>query len=100
MQGYHVLAAALFLPALLLEARLLAVALAIAAAVFIAVEVLRIGQVSTPNWISLCCSQDRVPHDVRPEQGKAAHACAPAQERLCPKAFHLSTACTKHGVTP
>ena len=44
-QGYHILAAALFLPALLLEPRLLAVALAIAAAAFIAVEVLRIGQV-------------------------------------------------------
>ena len=48
LQGYHVLAAALFLPALLLEPRFLAMALAIAAAAFIAVEILRVGQVHLP----------------------------------------------------
>ena len=47
-QGYHILAAALFAPALLLEPQLLAVALAIAAAAFIALEILRIGQVQLP----------------------------------------------------
>ena len=45
IQGYHILAAALFAPALLLEPQLLAIALAIAAAAFIALEMLRIGQV-------------------------------------------------------
>ena len=45
MQGYHILAAALFAPALLVEPQLLAIALAIAAAAFIALEILRVGQV-------------------------------------------------------
>ena len=44
-QGYHILAAALFAPALLLEPQLLAVALAIASALLVAVEVVRVGNV-------------------------------------------------------
>ncbi len=42
-QGYHLLAMALFSPALLLEPQLLAVSLAIAAAALMAVETLRVG---------------------------------------------------------
>ena len=45
MQGYHILAAALFAPALLLEPQLLAVALAVASALLVAVEVVRVGNV-------------------------------------------------------
>ena len=45
VQGYHILAAALFAPALLLEPQLLAVALAIASALLVAVEVVRVGNV-------------------------------------------------------
>lgn len=42
-QGYHILAMALFLPALLTEPQLLALSLAIAAAALIVAEVLRVG---------------------------------------------------------
>ena len=43
-QGYHILALALFLPALLTEPQLLALSLGIAAAALIAAEVLRVGR--------------------------------------------------------
>ena len=45
MQGYHLLAAALFAPALVLQASLLGVALGAALALMIAAEVLRLGHV-------------------------------------------------------
>lgn len=45
MQGYHLLAAALFAPALVLQAPLLGVALGAALALMIAAEVLRLGHV-------------------------------------------------------
>lgn len=45
MQGYHILAMALFTPALLVEPQLLSISLAIAAALLMAVEVLRVGGV-------------------------------------------------------
>ncbi len=44
-QGYHILAMALFAPALLLEPQLLAVSLAIASALLVAVEAARVGGV-------------------------------------------------------
>ena len=44
-QGYHILAMALFTPALLLEPQLLAISLAIASALLIVVEVARVGGV-------------------------------------------------------
>ena len=50
-QGYHILAMALFLPALLAEPELLALSLGIAAAALIAAEVLRVG--GCP-WIGPC----------------------------------------------
>jgi hypothetical protein len=45
VQGYHILAMALFTPALLLEPQLLAVSLAVASALLIAIEVARVGGV-------------------------------------------------------
>lgn len=45
LQGYHILAMALFTPALLLEPQLLSISLAIAAALLVVVEVLRVGNV-------------------------------------------------------
>ena len=45
MQGYHILALALFMPALLVDAQLLAVSMAIAAALLVLVEVVRMGNV-------------------------------------------------------
>jgi dolichol kinase len=48
-KGYHILAAALFLPALFLEPQLLGVALAVAFAVLVVVEVVRLGRVP---WVS------------------------------------------------
>ena len=44
-KGYHLLALGLFLPALLWEPQLLAVSLAIALALLVALEILRLGQV-------------------------------------------------------
>ncbi|BDA46982.1 probable dolichol kinase at C-terminar half [Coccomyxa sp. Obi] len=44
-KGYHILAMALFTPALLLEPQLLSISLAIAAALLVVVEVLRVGNV-------------------------------------------------------
>ena len=44
-KGYHLLALALFAPALTLEPQLLAVSLAVALALLVAVEVVRLGQV-------------------------------------------------------
>ena len=44
-KGYHLLALALFAPALILEPQLLAVSLAVAVALLVAVEVVRLGQV-------------------------------------------------------
>ena len=44
-QGYHLLALALFAPALFLEPQLLAISLAIACALLVAVETVRVGQV-------------------------------------------------------
>ncbi len=45
LQGYHILAMALFTPALLLEPQLLSMSLAIAAALLVVAEVLRVGKV-------------------------------------------------------
>ena len=44
-QGYHLLAAALFAPVLVLQPRLLALALGVALLVMIAAEVVRLGRV-------------------------------------------------------
>jgi hypothetical protein len=45
VQGYHILAMALFTPALLLEPQMLSMSLAIAAALLVVAEVLRMGNV-------------------------------------------------------
>lgn len=53
-KGYHLLAVGLFLPALLWEPQLLAVSLAIALALLVVLEVLRLGQVPYLGGSSLC----------------------------------------------
>ena len=45
MQGYHILALGLFTPALLVDPQLLAMSMAIAAALLVVVEVVRMGNV-------------------------------------------------------
>ena len=45
LQGYHILALALFMPALLVDPQLLAMSMAIAAALLVLVEVVRMGNV-------------------------------------------------------
>ncbi len=45
LQGYHILALALFTPALLVDPQLLAMSMAIAAALLVLVEVVRMGNV-------------------------------------------------------
>ena len=45
MQGYHLLAAALFAPVLVMQPRLLALALGVALLVMVAAEVVRLGRV-------------------------------------------------------
>lgn len=54
-KGYHLLAVSLFLPALLLEPQLLAVALAAAFALLLALEVLRLsGLPVVGGWVLVC----------------------------------------------